>query len=240
MNFPQVARRRVSAEVVDHLEQRILNGDIAEGSRLPSEKDLGLSFGVSRNVIREALTTLEERGLVRVENGKGAYVTIPGADMVRAAIARYVQSRITTETVHEFYQFREVLEGAAARIAAARAGEHDLHALAAALATMEANEGDVEKWMAGDIAFHRALIGATHNPFFMTLLEPVIDRLREAIKVSFDSAGARAGLACHAAILDCIRKRDQAGAQEAMLATLEDSASRVTRVLQREEARSDE
>ena len=239
MNFPQVSRRRVSAEVIDHLEQRIVSGDIAEGSRLPSEKDLGLGFGVSRNVIREALKTLEERGLVRIENGKGAYVTIPGADMVRAAIARYVQSRLTTETVHEFYQFREVLEGAAARIAAARAGEHDMNALATALATMAANEGDVEKWMAGDIAFHRALIGATHNPFFMTLLEPVIDRLREAIKVSFDSAGARAGLACHAAILACIGKRDQAGAQEAMLVTLKDSAGRVTRVLQEEERSRD-
>jgi DNA-binding FadR family transcriptional regulator len=239
MNFPRIARRRISSEVVDHLEQRIVNGDIAEGSRLPSEKDLGVSFGVSRNVIREALKTLEERGLVRIENGKGAYVTTPSEDLVRGAIARYVQSRLTTHTVHEFYQFREVLEGASARIAAGRAAEHDLQALAAALATMAANEGDVERWMQGDLAFHRALIGATHNPFFMIVLEPVIDRLREAIKVSFDSEGARAGLACHAAILERIRARDQLGAERAMLATLQDSAGRVLRVLQREEGGHD-
>jgi len=108
---------------------------------------------------------------------------------------------------------------------------------------MEANEGDADKWMEGDIAFHRALIGATHNPFLMTVLEPVVDRLREAFKVSFDSEGARAGLACHAAILACIRRRDEQGAQDAMLATLDDSAERVTRVLQQEkqeEPRSDE
>lgn len=240
MNFPRVSRRRVSSEVVDHLEQRIVNGDLPEGSRLPSEKDLGISFGVSRNVIREALKTLEERGLVRIENGKGAYVTTPSEERVRGAIARYVQSRLTTDTVDEFYQFREVLEGASARIAAGRAAEHDLQALAAALATMEANEGDVGRWMEGDLAFHRALIGATHNPFFMIVLEPVIDRLREAIKVSFDSEGARTGLACHAAILDRIRVRDQIGAEAAMLATLHDSAGRVTRVLQQEDGRSDE
>ncbi len=231
MNFPQISRRRLSTEVAEHLEQQILNGDLVEGSRLPSEKELGLSFGVSRNAIREALKTLEERGLVRVENGRGAYVTAPGDEILRSAIARYVHSRLTSDTVDEFYQLREALEGAAARLAALRAGEHDLRELSQALATMEANEEDVDGWMQADVAFHRALIGATHNPFFITLLEPVIDRLREAIRVSFDAEGARAGLACHAAILDCIRSHDAAGAHDAMLATLQDSAQRARRVL---------
>jgi GntR family transcriptional repressor for pyruvate dehydrogenase complex len=231
MNFPPISRQRVSTQVSEHLERMILAGEIPEGSRLPSEKELGLRFGISRNAVREAIKSLEERGLVRVRNGRGAYVTAPGDGVVRAAIARYVQSRLTPETVPEFYQFREVLEGAAARIAAARAGERDLHLLERALGMMEANEGDVEKWMEGDIAFHRALIGATHNPFLMTVLEPVIDCLREAIKVSFDGEGARAGLICHAAILDGIRAHDPARAQSAMLATLDDSRERVRQAL---------
>ena len=234
MNFPQISRRRIFSEVAGHLEQQILNGDLEEGSRLPPEKELALSFGVSRNAIREALKTLEERGLVQVQNGRGAYVTSPGTEMLRSAVARYVQSHLTSDTVPEFYQFREALEGAAARIAAERAGEHDLQLLAAALQAMEASEGDVEGWMEADIAFHRALIGATHNPFFIALLEPVIDRLREAIKASFDSEGARTGLACHAAILARIRDRDPFGAHDAMLATLNDSAERVKRVLREE------
>lgn len=231
MTFPQISRRRLSTEVAEHLEQRILNGDLAEGHRLPSEKDLGVSFGVSRNAIREALKTLEERGLVRVENGRGAYVTVPSDETLRSAITRYVQSRLTSDTVDEFYQFREALEGAAARLAALRAGEHDLQELARALATMEANEGDVDGWMQADVAFHRAMIGATHNPFFITLLEPVIDRLREAIRVSFDAEGARAGLVCHAVILECIERHDPAGAHDAMLATLNDSAQRARHAL---------
>ena len=234
MNFPQIARRRLSAEIADHIEQQILNGDLAEGSRLPAEKELGLSFGVSRNAVREALKTLEERGLVQIQNGRGAYVTSPGADMLRAAVARYVQSHLTPDTVHEFYQFREALEGAAARIAAERAGEHDLQLLSAALAAMERSEENAADWMEADVAFHRALLGATHNPFFITLLEPVVDRLREAITASFDSEGAQAGLACHAAILDGIARKDSVAAHEAVMATLNDSAGRVTRVLQQE------
>lgn len=232
MNFPQISRRRLSTEVAEHLERQILNGDIAQGRRLPSEKELGLSFGVSRNAIREALKTLEERGLVRVENGRGAYITAPSEEMLRSAITRYVQSRLTSDTVDEFYQFREALEGAAARLAAIRSRDHDLQELSKALATMEANEGDVDGWMRGDVSFHRALIGATHNPFFITVLEPVADRLRDAIRVSFDCEGARAGLACHAAILACIQNHDPAGAHDAMLATLQDSAERVKRVLE--------
>jgi GntR family transcriptional repressor for pyruvate dehydrogenase complex len=239
MNFPQVARKRVSAEVSDHLERMILSGELPENSRLPSEKELGIRFGVSRNAIREALKSLEERGLVRVENGRGAYVTSPSTEVVRGAIARYVQSRLTPETIEEFYQFREVLEGAAARIAAMRADEHDVQLLSSALAMMEANEGDVEKWMKGDIMFHRALIGATHNPFLMAVLEPVIDRLREAIKASFDSEGARIGLRCHTAIRDAIREQDPAQAEAAVLATLKDSAERVRRALQVEGQSSD-
>jgi GntR family transcriptional repressor for pyruvate dehydrogenase complex len=239
MHFPQVSRKRVSTEVSEHLERMILGGELPEGSRLPSEKELGMRFGISRNAIREALKSLEERGLVRIQNGRGAYVTAPGDDVVRAAIARYVQTRLTLETVNDFYQFREVLEGAAARIAATRAGDRDLQLLVSALATMEANEGDVETRMEGDIAFHRALIGATHNPFLVTVLEPVIDCLRAAINVSFDAEGARAGLACHAGILQSIRERDPIGAERAMLATLTDSAGRVKRVLLEEEQNRD-
>jgi GntR family transcriptional repressor for pyruvate dehydrogenase complex len=240
VNFPQVSRKRVSTEVSEHLERLILSGDLPEGSRLPAEKELGMRFGISRNAVREALKSLEERGLVRVENGRGAYVTTPGDEVLRAAISRYVQARLTPETVQEFYQFREVLEGAAARIAATRAGERDLALLTSALAAMEANEGDVEKWMAGDMAFHRALIGATHNPFLMTVLEPITDCLREAIKVSFDSEGARVGLRCHAAILEAIRSNDPAAAHTAMLATLKDSAERVTNVLEHESRQAEE
>jgi DNA-binding FadR family transcriptional regulator len=234
MSFPQISRQRVSAQVSEHLERMILQGEIPEGSRLPSEKELGTHFGVSRNAVREALKSLEERGLVRIRNGRGAYATAPSDGVVRAAIARYVQSRLTPDSVAEFYQFREVLEGSAARIAALRAGERDLQLLARALQTMETNEGDVEQWMEGDIAFHRALIGATHNPFLMTVLEPVIDCLRDAIKASFDSEGARAGLICHAAILEGIRDQDPGRAHAAMLATLSDSIERVRRSLQEE------
>jgi len=231
VSFQPVDRRRLSHRVSDQLEQLILTGTLEEGSRLPSEKDLGEQFGVSRNAVREALKSLEARGLVRVENGKGAFTTAPTTDTVRGALERYIQARLGANAVPHLYEIRRILEGAAARACAERATKEDIGLLRAALARMEEHQDNVNAWMEADLTFHRAMLMATHNPFFTMLLEPIVNQIGEAIKLGFGTEGTRAGVASHRAVLERITARDGQGAERAMLAVLQDSAARVITVL---------
>lgn len=231
MSFQRVDRRQLSHMVSDQLEQLILTGVLVEGSRLPPEKELGEQFGVSRNAVREALKSLEARGLVRVENGKGAFTTAPTTETVRGALGRYIQARLGADAVPHLYEIRRVLEGAAARACAERATEEDLSRLQTALARMESHQEDVDAWMEADLAFHRAMLTATHNPFFTILLEPIVTQIGETIKLSFGLEGTRAGVASHRAVVERIAARDGQGAEQAMMAVLQDSAARVTTVL---------
>jgi DNA-binding FadR family transcriptional regulator len=103
MTFKRIDRSGLSKQVSEQLEAHILRGPLEAGSRLPSEKELGKQFGVSRNAIREALKSLEARGLIRVENGRGAFATAPTSDTVRGALGRYIQARLNMDTIDQLF-----------------------------------------------------------------------------------------------------------------------------------------
>lgn len=231
MTFQPVDRSVLSQKVSAQIEQLILDGAIEPGHRLPSEKTLGEQFGVSRNAIREALKRLEARGMVRVENGKGAFITRPTGDTVRHALGWFIQAQIGPDLTGDLYEIRRVLEGAAAHACAERATAGDLARLREALAQMEAHQDSADRWLEADLAFHRALFAGTHNPFFSMLLEPIVAQIGAAIKAGYGVEAARRGVAEHRAVLERIAAGDAQGAHAAMLAVLEDSAARVRHVL---------
>ena len=73
--YIQLNKSSLSQQIAQNLEEMILEQELQIGDRLPGEMDLADKFGASRNVVREALTMLRERGLVEVRNGSGAFVT---------------------------------------------------------------------------------------------------------------------------------------------------------------------
>src|SRR5215210_8393296 len=118
----------------------IVNGAIAAGEPLPREADLAGQFGVSRGVARECIRGLEERGLVSVKHGRGATVN-PGArwDVLnRDVLAAMLEADRDALILWEYLECRRVLEIEAAGLAAERATETHLTALADAFARMTA------------------------------------------------------------------------------------------------------
>src|SRR3954464_1804847 len=84
------------SEVAAKLEADVLSGDLADGAKLPSERELALRLGVSRPLVREALRSLVERGLVVVSPGRGAFVRIAStADAARPLGSHYLRQKIT-------------------------------------------------------------------------------------------------------------------------------------------------
>ena len=106
---------------------------LAPGDRLPGERELCELLGVSRASVREALRSLETRGLVRVRHGKGVFVAAP--DEGERALQRF--SRLREVGLEELFAMREVLEVPAAGWAATEASDEQLASL---IATFEQHE----------------------------------------------------------------------------------------------------
>lgn len=155
---PVQRRQKRYIEVAEQLRALIRHGEFVPGSKLPSERELALRFGVGRSSVREALTALQGMGLIEVRQGSGARVLQPVPTEVVGAWAR-----------GEFHSEREMLEARIAiechnaQLAAQRATKEDLGRLAAILSRMEDEDrlgllGDET-----DLQFHLTLAEATHN-----------------------------------------------------------------------------
>jgi DNA-binding FadR family transcriptional regulator len=172
---------RLHRDVMRILITEIVSGDRAPGEKLPREVDLAEEFGVSRGVTRETIRALEERGLVTVKHGRGATVTdgthwnVFDPDV----LAVMLEGTGSREILAQYLECRRILEVEAAGIAAERARKHDVKRIGAALAQMEetarrpASQAAEERFHEADVAFHQALVAATHNRALAVLLERI-------------------------------------------------------------------
>src|SRR3954454_22272691 len=135
--FVPAQRVRSFDHIVGQVRDQIASGGIAPGERLPSERDLGVAFGVSRTTLREALRALEAQGVIEIRTGSrgGAFVAEPSSELVAAALGALLRFR--SATARELAEFREPFEAENAGWGARRADP-------AALAELEHIVGDVD------------------------------------------------------------------------------------------------
>jgi GntR family transcriptional regulator, transcriptional repressor for pyruvate dehydrogenase complex len=156
----------LAQRVVTGLKERILSGDLAPGSKLPSESELIAAYAVSRTVVREAVTRLRAEGLVETFQGRGSFVLAvpePTTFRVEASALR------THHDVLAMVDFRIGVESEAAALAAARADAGAASAVGAAMDAFVA--AAPEEAVEADFAFHRAVAAATGNRFYLDLIE---------------------------------------------------------------------
>lgn len=216
----------------------ILSGTFVEGDRLPPERRLVEDFGVSRTVVREALNSLESRGLVRIEHGRGAVVSAgSGLPAVRDTLELYLHSR--PETMLELLEVRRALEIEVAGLAAQRATPEDIEAMREANETMREKIDAPEGYVDADTVFHMLIAKSTKNQIFLLMNEPITDLLLESRKITGSlPENARRAVKGHEAILDRIENRDVAGARLAMTEHLLTTQKDVERFMAGEADRS--
>src|SRR5258705_1211144 len=127
--------RTSSDGIVAAIAERVLSGALVAGDRLPSERQLALEFGASRPMVREALRSLTERGLIRVEAARGAFVR--GEAGSRPYPALDLEYRRRGTTARQLSETRSMLESEAAVLATEHANATDLAALETALLRLE-------------------------------------------------------------------------------------------------------
>jgi GntR family transcriptional regulator, transcriptional repressor for pyruvate dehydrogenase complex len=219
--YPPVRSRRLYESVVDHIQALVAERHLVPGDRLPNERELAAQFEVSRTVVREALKTLVDRGLIEVRSGHGAFVV----DGVPNALAQSFELMMRMggdgDPSGDLVEVRELIEPEIAYRAALRATRADLEALGRAVATMDDHLDDLGAYITADEAFHLCLAEATHNLFLPRLLHSVVDVLADLRGRIFQvDGGPERGQVHHHRILRAVDERAPEAAREAMRAHL--------------------
>ncbi|MFN0156050.1 MAG: FadR/GntR family transcriptional regulator [Gaiella sp.] len=222
--FEQIAREpRLSDKVADMMLETILSRRLQAGDRLPSERELGEQFGVSRTVIREAVRALVAKGMIEVRSGSGLRVAAVDAAAVSESMSLYLRGgALDFEKVHEV---RALLEVHIAGMAAERATDENLAQLRAVHERMKEEVADVEAAARDDLEFHRAIALATQNDLYLLLLDSIGSALIDIRRENLGTGASPMTLGQHEAVLERIVARDAAGARAAMSAHLEGVAT---------------
>lgn len=222
--FAAVTREpRLPDKVAELLRSSIVDGSLRPGDRLPTERELGDQFGVSRTVVREAVRTLVAKGLLEARSGSGVYVASVGESAVRESMNMFLLGAGLPSYAH-VHEVRRVLEVEIAGLAAERADAEDVRAMEAMCDAMAAGADDLQSASAADVEFHRALARATGNRLFGVMMDAISDVLVGIRNATLGSPGrVLGGVEFHRAILRCVAAHDVAGAREAMQVHLDDA-----------------
>jgi GntR family transcriptional regulator, transcriptional repressor for pyruvate dehydrogenase complex len=168
------ARRSLTAQLVDALRAQIDAKEMKPGSRLATEAEMVQRFGVSRTVVREALSRLQAAGLVETRHGIGTFVCEAGASTLLQLDPADVAGSIDALAILEL---RISLETECAGLAAMRCDATRLATMRAALADFARNVGVAADTVAPDLRFHMEIAHATNNRYFVEIMEHLGTRM---------------------------------------------------------------
>lgn len=235
MSSTEISRGPGLAEKVSRaLLEEITGGSYEVGDWLPSEQTLADRFGVSRTVLREAISKLKSDGLVRGRQGRGVMVISNRTPQIFALPS---DSDHHIDSVLQVVELRLGIEAEAAGLAALRRDDRDLEKMRAAIEQMsDAIAGnDVASGVEADLRFHRVLCEATKNPHYLSFYEFLSQFIRENISVSRHNSARRrqrSGEAQseHTVIFNAIEAGDAEAARAASRQHIENTSRRLADV----------
>jgi GntR family transcriptional regulator, transcriptional repressor for pyruvate dehydrogenase complex len=228
--FSRVNAGRVSNLIVEQIRVLIREGQLSAGDRLPSERELGGRFGVSRVTVREALKMLEAHGLVTIKVGArgGAFVTAPTSERVGEGISDLLTFSVVEPS--DVTEARQVLEIGIVPLVCRRADEQDIAELLEICDRAEAMlESDGEYPVSLSAEFHIRVARASHNPALELLARsfhgPMLRSLMRAQEG--DPRVGIKGTQEHREFVEAVRLRDVAAATAVMTTHLARTAARL-------------
>jgi len=202
----------------------IVAGDYPAGSTLPVESDMGRTFDVSRNILREAIKTLAGKGLLKTARRAGTLV-LPTEkwNLLDPSVLAWTASTdaLRGDLMRELTQLRVMIEPEVAALAAQNATTAQTLRLVEAYDAMERHQHHAARAIDADILFHRRLFEASHNRLVGSLLPAFTVLLRANFEFAVRAAGGFIrNLGEHRLIAEAVHARDAAAARAAMLQLL--------------------
>ena len=226
MPFQKVQPEKLSSSVVRQIELLILRGILRPGERLPAERELAERLGVSRPSLRDAVSELQNKGLLSARAGSGIFVAGVLGSAFSPALTQLFASH--DEAVFDYLSFRKDMEALAAERAARFASDSDLKVVQTIFDKMCTAhcDHDPEEEARLDAQFHSAIIEASHNVVMLHMMRSMFDLLREGVfynrQVMFRQQTTRDELLNqHRTINDALQARDADATREAVIIHLD-------------------
>lgn len=204
-----------ASEVARQLVSLLTAGDLAPGSRLPSERVLAERLGVGRSAVREALAALEILGIVQIRPGSGTYLQGGTSDLLPTTLSWGLM--LASNRTRELLEVRSSLERTAAILAAQRATPAQLDELQTYIDRQHQALDDPDAFIDADVRFHVLLARSAGNDVLADLLQSLRSmlsvwvgrrvRTRQATEAAYEE---------HRAILEALRAGDVLAVQRAM------------------------
>jgi len=185
LEFRRIRTPRAFEEIADQIRKELSDRRLRAGDRLPPERTLAEQFGVSRNTLREALRSLENAGLLRLQKGAsgGAFVReSTGEAIITGLRDMFHLGAISPEHLTEA---RVLIESIVVRAACERATPEDIEALNANISLAEGASRDKRDFYdqaAIHLEFHRIIARATKNPVMVIVMEALVDVMQHFIR----------------------------------------------------------
>jgi GntR family transcriptional regulator, transcriptional repressor for pyruvate dehydrogenase complex len=214
--------------VAEVISEEITSGRLSPGDRLPTEVQLVKQLGVSRTVVREAVSRLRNAGLVEPRQGAGVFVLEPRVHPLDLS----GEAQRTKASVLQVVEVRRAMEGEAAALAAARAKPADLRRMRAALEAIDADVRAGGDGVDADLAFHQSVVDSTGNPVLAETLRYIGSLMRNGIRVTRANEARRADFTAqvrreHQILLEAVEAGDPEAARAAARQHMEHAAERL-------------
>lgn len=215
MGVDKPEKVNLSHIVTERIKDFILDRELKEGDKLPSEKQLIETLGVSRTVVREALKSLEMLGIIKIKTGDGIYVD--GMSLKSVMDQMSFRWRQSETKMKELWATRRILELGAVEMAIER---YDLELIGQMEQWNDAFAEKIEQRQVPseeDLQFHRTLFKATGNKTYFEFSEVLTDFFINIRQLHFGNVeDTKLSLMEHRNIVKLIREKDTAGAKREM------------------------
>lgn len=219
--FEKIKKTRVYEEIVQQMKEYFEKGNIKQGEKLPSERDLAEMFNCSRVSVNQALTILEAQGLVVRKVGEGTFITDDN-DYELAQLVSLLNPS-PEHAVNAPLEVRHLFEPQIAQLASERATEEDIALMEDSLRRQKTKVERGQLILEEDSEFHYLIARATKNQILVKIVEAIHDMVSETREKSLMAKeGGRQSLEGHYVIFEALKNKDGLGAAMAMEQHLED------------------
>jgi GntR family transcriptional regulator, transcriptional repressor for pyruvate dehydrogenase complex len=210
--------------ISEDLKQRIRRGEWLPGERLPSISTLAKDLRVSTGSLREALRSLESAGMVRIEHGRGVFVS---GERYSPELANHFQDNVRGLFI-ALAEARRLLEPELAALAAERGTSEELDEIARLAHHTEHEARQGSSFVESDILFHRQIARAAHNPILQSMIEGFNDLLQQSRRrVAMEPGLTKRTVRYHLLLAEAICERNAGQARLLMLAHMNDMVDSV-------------
>ncbi|WP_255551314.1 FadR/GntR family transcriptional regulator [Granulicella sp. dw_53] len=226
----QISSTRTLADrVSEALMRKIVGKELPAGAQLPSEQMMAASFGVSRTVVREAISRLKSEGLIDTRQGRGAFVRTDRTDV---PLRLGIDATNPLPSLLHILELRLGLDAEIAALAAARRTRDQMAAIQRALKAIDHASDAGGDAVAEDLEFHLSIAQATQNPMFFELIRFLGGSFYSGIAVTRANERRMEELAKetrseHKAIAQAVSKRDAHAAAAAARTHIENASKRL-------------